>query len=100
MPAGKSRGCTEAHIGTASRVGGRAVEIGDRDPEASAATAEGSGQVGWRSHRPRAEKDPFRMGNSFPIGCMRPDRFYVCLCRSMEINQRVPGDLSPVVVLC
>jgi len=28
--------------------------------EASAATAEGSGQVGWRSHRPMAEKDPFR----------------------------------------
>ncbi len=29
--------------------------------EASAATVEGSGQVGWRSHRPRTEKDPFRM---------------------------------------
>ena len=29
-----------------------------RDP--ACATAEGSGHVGWRSHRPRAEKDPFR----------------------------------------
>ena len=38
----------------------RSVEIGDRAPEAYAATAEGSGQVGRRSHRPRAEKDPFQ----------------------------------------
>ena len=29
--------------------------------ELGCATAEGSGQVGRRSHRPRAEKDPFRM---------------------------------------
>ncbi len=29
-----------------------------RDP--GCATAEGSGQAGWRSHRPRAEKGPFR----------------------------------------
>jgi len=28
------------------------------------ATAAGSGQVGWRSHRPRAEKDPFRTETS------------------------------------
>src|SRR5208337_2799539 len=36
--------------------------------EASAATAEGSGQVGRRSHRPRAEKDPFRTEtNSWPV---------------------------------
>ena len=32
--------------------------------EVSAATAEGSGQVGRRSHRPRAEKDPFRTETS------------------------------------
>ena len=30
-----------------------------RDP--ACATAEGSGQLGRRSHRPKAEKDPFRM---------------------------------------
>jgi hypothetical protein len=70
-------------------------------PEASSATARISTlREAWRSHRPGAEKDPFRMENSFTFGCMRPDRFYVCLCRSMEINQIVPGDFSPVVLLC
>ncbi|MGA7641861.1 MAG: hypothetical protein WBW56_06630, partial [Syntrophobacteraceae bacterium] len=52
------------YIGTASRVGGRAVEIGDRDPEASSATAVGSGQIGRRSHRPGAEKDFFELKES------------------------------------
>ncbi|MGO8942981.1 MAG: hypothetical protein ACLQJ7_04835, partial [Syntrophobacteraceae bacterium] len=43
-------------------------------PEASAATAEGSGQVGRRSHRPRTEKDPFRMENSWPTSRILPLR--------------------------
>ena len=46
-------------MGTASRVGGLSRSVIE-PAEAFAATAEGSGQVGRRSHRPRAEKDPFR----------------------------------------
>ncbi len=63
--------CAEAYIGTASR----SVEILVLPPPQAVAipaaalppAAEGSGQVGWRSHRPRAEKDPFRTETSYVL---------------------------------
>ncbi len=55
-----------------SRKGYRLAER--RDP--ACATAAGSGQVGWRSHRPRAEKGPFRTETRLAgqiVSCRSPD---------------------------
>ncbi len=57
----KSRGCAEDTWVPPRGASRSEIE----PPEASTATAEGSGQVGWRSHRPKAEKDPFRMETSY-----------------------------------
>jgi len=53
------------------RGGVHGYRLAERRDLASAA-AEGSGQVGWRSHRPRAEKDPFRTETN-ELDCALPE---------------------------